>query len=95
MSTRPFSINDIEEPITKIRRDQYKKILEIIRTNAEFPTIALGLVRDYVKNSSARNVVQAVNFDNDKNPTEIIVWTPDTQYYYRLTLPKPIETPTL
>jgi len=95
MSTRPFSINDIEVPITKIRRDQYKKILEIIRTNAEFPIIALGLVRDYVKNSSARNVVQAVNFDNNENPTEIIVWTPDTQYYYRLTQPKPIETPTL
>ena len=95
MSTRPFSINDVEVPITKIRRDQYKKILEIIRTNAEFPIIALGLVRDYVKNSSARNVVQAVNFDNNENPTEIIVWTPDTQYYYRLTQPKPIETPTL
>ena len=95
MSTRPHSLNDIEEPITKIRRDQFKKIRGIIDINREFPTVALGLIRDYVKNSSARDVVKAVNFDNDEKPTHIIVWTQDTQYHYRLTLPKPIETPTL
>jgi len=95
MSTRPHSLNDIEVPITKIRRDQYKKILGIIRDNMQFPIVALGLVRDYVKNSSARDVVKVVNFDNDENPTEIRVWTQDTQYHYRLTLPRQLETPTL
>jgi hypothetical protein len=95
MSSRPYSLNDIEVPTTKIRRDQYKKILEIVRTNIEFPIIALGLIRDYVKNSSARDVVKAVNFDNNEKPTQIQVWTPDTQYHFRLTLPRKLETPTL
>jgi hypothetical protein len=95
MSSRPHSLNDIEVPITKIRRDQYKKILGIINDNMQFPIVALGLVRDYVKNSSARDVVKVVNFDNDENPTEIRVWTKDTQYHYRLILPRQLETPTL
>ena len=53
MSTRPHSLNDIEEVILKIRRDQHKKINAIVKNNAKFPLVAIGLVRDYVKNSSA------------------------------------------
>jgi hypothetical protein len=66
---RPISLND-EVPVThKIRRDQHKKIKGIVDTNAKFPIVALGLVRDLVKNTSMREVVSAVGFsDNEGRP---------------------------
>jgi len=68
MSTRPHSLNDEVDPIQKIRRDQQKKISGIISANAKFPTVALGLVRDYVKNCSAHRVVKNVSLDNANDP---------------------------
>ena len=101
MSTRPHSLNDIEEPILKIRRDQHKRINTIVKDNAKFPLVAIGLVRDYVKNSSASQVVKAVTFDiqyqhgNTKEPISIMVHTPHTAYDFRFKLPQKLEIPTL
>ena len=101
MSTRPHSLNDIEEPILKIRRDQHKRINTIVKDNAKFPLVAIGLVRDYVKNSSASQVVKVITFDmeyqydNTKQPKSIVVHTPHTQYNFRFELPLKLESPTL
>ena len=98
MSTRPQSVND-ETPIAKrIRRDQFRRISQIIDVNREFPLIALGLVRDYCKGITD---VLSVSFDNPESPKEIIVRTnPDqtmggTQYHYRINKVSLIEVPTL
>ena len=101
MSTRPHSLNDIEEVILKIRRDQHKKINAIVKNNAKFPLVAIGLVRDYVKNSSASQVVKVITFDMEyqlgksKEPKSIVVNTPHTSYEFRFELPKKLEIPTL
>jgi hypothetical protein len=101
MSTRPHSLNDIEEPILKIRRDQHKRINALVKDNAKFPLVAIGLVRDYIKNSSASQVVDTVTFDMDyqfqrtSEPTAIMVHTPHTSYTFAFRLPKKLETPTL
>ena len=101
MSTRPHSLNDIEEAILKIRRDQHKRINSIVKDNAKFPPVWIGLVRDYIKNSSASQVVKAVTFDmeyqlgNSKEPKSIVVHTPHTQYEFRFQLPTKLEIPTL
>lgn len=108
MSTRPHSLNDEVDPIQKIRRDQQKKITGIVSANAKFPIVALGLVRDYVKNCSAHRVVKNVSLDSthndDKhlthlelagNPTPqqyITVHTKDTKYHFRIK-PDPIIVP--
>jgi hypothetical protein len=64
---RPISLND-EVPVThKIRRDQHKKIKGIVDTNSKFPIVALGLVRDLVKNTSMREVVSAVGFSDSEH----------------------------
>ena len=98
MSTRPQSVND-ETPIAKrIRRDQFRRISQIIDVNREFPLIALGLVRDYCKGITD---VHSISFDNSESPKEIIVRThPDqtmggTQYHYRLNKVLKLEIPTL
>ena len=101
MGTRPHSLNDIEEPILKIRRDQHKRINTIVKDNAKFPLVAIGLVRDYIKNSSASQVVKVVTFDreyqHDKSltPQSIVVHTPHTSYEFSFKLPTKLETPTL
>jgi hypothetical protein len=101
MSTRPHSLNDIEEPILKIRRDQHKRINTIVKDNAKFPIVAIGLVRDYIKNSSASQVVKAVTFDKSfqhketETPTSIVVHTPHTSYEFQFKLHTKLETPTL
>lgn len=98
MSTRPQSVND-ETPIAKrIRRDQFRRISQIIDVNRAFPLIALGLVRDYCKGIGD---VQTVQFDSTESPQEIIVRThPDqtiggTQYHFRINRIGLIEVPTL
>ena len=101
MSTRPHSLNDIEEPILKIRRDQHKRINTIVKDNAKFPLVAIGLVRDYVKNSSASQVVKVITFDMEyqlgksKEPKSLVVHTPHTSYEFRFELPTKLEIPTL
>ena len=101
MSTRPHSLNDIEEPILKIRRDQHKRINTIVKDNAKFPIVAIGLVRDYIKNSSASQVVKAVTFDRayqydpTLTPQAIVVHTPHTSYEFQFKFHTKLETPTL
>ena len=101
MSTRPHSLNDIEEPITKIRRDQHKRINTIVKDNAKFPLVCIGLVRDYIKNSSASQVVKTVTFDmeyqhgNIKEPESIVVHTTHTRYEFSLKRSIKLEIPTL
>jgi hypothetical protein len=101
MGTRPHSLNEIEEPTLKIRRDQHKRINAIVKDNAKFPSVVIGLVRDYIKNSSASRVVKTVTFDmeyqlgNTVEPHSIVVHTPHTKYEFRFLLPQKIETPTL
>jgi hypothetical protein len=101
MSTRPHSLNDIEIPITKIRRDQHKRINTIVKDNSKHPIIALGLVRDYVKNSSASQVVLKVTFDMNyqlektTEPEAIVVHTTHTVYEFSLKRPIKLEIPTL
>ena len=88
---RPISLND-EVPVThKIRRDQHRKIKGIVDTNAKFPIVALGLVRDLVKNTSMREVVAAVGFsdsegrsiphDGSETPKSITVYTKGFNHY--------------
>jgi hypothetical protein len=101
MGTRPHSLNDIEEPILKIRRDQHKRINTIVKDNAKFPLVAIGLVRDYIKNSSASQVVKTVTYDmpyqlgHINEPQSIVVHTPHTSYEFAFKLPTKLETPTL
>ena len=92
MSSRPHSLNDVEIPVLKIRRDQFKKIKGIVELNAKFPLVALGLVRDYCK--GIENVIK-VRFDNEQNPQWIIVHTPDTGYHFKFVPFRKLETPTL
>ena len=110
MSTRPHSLNDEVDPIQKIRRDQQKKITGIISANAKFPIVALGLVRDYIKNCSAHRVVKNVSLDNANdtsinhnivlagNPNQvqfITVHTRDTKIHFRIKQDPIIEAPSL
>lgn len=111
MSGKVISLNDEMPQTFKIRRDQHKRIKDIVDTNNKFPIVALGLVRDYVKNCSASSVVAAVNFGEDygsdptSNPKHIVVHTIEsgrrsaeslgTTYYFRLNPEPKIEAPTL
>lgn len=109
MSGKVISLNDETPQTFKIRRDQHKRIKDIVDTNSKFPIVALGLVRDYVKNCSASSVVAAVNFGEDDrnslNPKHIVVHTIEsgrgsaeslgTTYFFRLNPEPKIEAPTL
>ncbi len=76
----------------QIRRDQRKRISEMVKANQANPSIAIGLVRDYCKGNSK---IGFIRFDNPTNPQNILVFTEGTTYYYRLTETKHIEPPTL
>ena len=95
---RVISLNDEVVETPKIRRDQQRKIQNIVRTNGEFPIIALGLVRDYTKGLEQ---VRNTQFDDEVNPTYIKVTLKSdssrmyTIYTYKLTPPILLETPTL
>ena len=98
MSARPQSAND-EVPVSKrIRRDQFKRISSIIDANSQFPIIALGLVRDYLKGNPD---IRTIHFDDENHPNEIIVYTiPNngiggTEYHFKIRKPILLETPTL
>lgn len=86
---RPESLNDYIPPVTKIRRDQHKKVKGIVDTNARFPIVALGLVRDLVKSTSMREVVGGVGFSDKayrslphdaENPAYITIYTKGFDY---------------
>ena len=76
----------------QIRKDQRKRISEMVRDNSAHPSIAIGLVRDYCKGNSK---VGFIRFDNPDNPKNIIVFTEGSTYYYRLTDTKRQTPPTL
>ena len=97
MSTRPQSVNDETPAAPRLRKDQRRKINEIVRANREYPIVALGLVRDFTK--SYEGVKSA--FDNDKTPTAILVTYNDTdarmltQYQYSLEPTIILDSPTI
>lgn len=95
---RVISLNDEVVETPKIRRDQQRKIQNMVRANGEHPLIALGLVRDYTKGLEQ---VRNVQFDNEETPEFIKVTLKSdssrmyTIYTYKLQAPILLETPTL
>jgi hypothetical protein len=76
----------------QIRRDQRKRIADLVKANQAHPQVALSLVKDYCKGNAK---VGFIRFDNPNNPQSIIVFTEGSTYYYRLSDTKRIEAPTL
>jgi hypothetical protein len=95
---RPVSVNDEVREMPKIRKDQYRKVLEVVRTNSKFPSVALGLVRDMVK---GYDNFKTVILDNEENPTKITLFLYNsyskmhTQYEFSLIPPIILEPATL
>lgn len=46
---RGISLNDETIIAPRLRKDQREKIRTLVRTNGDFPLVALGLVRDALK----------------------------------------------
>ena len=98
MSSRVFNVNHQIANAKQIRRDQYRRVRQMVTVNAEHPVIALGLVRDYFKNNPD---VRSVRFDDIQFPTAIVVDTVNnlevgnTQYYFTLFPSVRIDAPTL
>lgn len=96
MSARPQSVNDETPVAPRIRRDQRRRISDIVRSSGAEPLVAIGLVRDFLKGHDVR-----VAFDSETEPTAILVTANDvdtkmlTQYQYRLVPHVRLETPTL
>lgn len=93
-STRAVSINDEMIASPRLRRDQKTKIRTIVRTNAEHPIIAQGLVRDMLKGYSV-----IVQISEDGTALEVTTKDGDnsmyTTYTFPFQAPLQIETPTL
>jgi hypothetical protein len=93
-----ISLNDEVVTQPRIRRDQYRKISTLVRTNGEFPLIALGLVRDFAKNIED---VRSIQLDSDENPTYVSLKLVNayskmhTEYQFNLIAPILLESPTL
>ncbi len=95
MSTRPESINDEALAAPRLRKDQRRRISDIIRAS-ETPTTALYAVRNFLSTGSS-----VANLDSDTSPTVIQVSCNDqnakmsTQYQFKLTAPTRLDSPTL
>jgi hypothetical protein len=93
-----ISLNDEHVEAPKIRRDQQRKCQNLVRTNSQFPIVALGLLRDYLKGI---DTVRTIKLDDEVAPTRIeVILKSDitrmsTTYTYRLEAPHLLETPTL
>lgn len=93
-----ISLNDEVVSHPRIRRDQYRKISTMVRTNGEFPIIALGLVRDFAKNIED---VRSIQLDSVESPTYISLKMKNeyskmhTEYQFDLITPLLLESPTL
>lgn len=93
-----ISLNDEVIAHPHIRRDQYRKISVMAKTNGEFPLIALGLVRDYTKNIAD---IRSIQLEPKENPTHISLILKSeyskmhTEYLFALTSPILLESPTL
>lgn len=90
------SLNSEPVEIPKIRRDQHKRIANIVRSNSNFPEIALGLVRDYTKGIEH---LKSVRIDEVEKCIKLTLkndyskmWT---EYQFSLEAPLLLETPTL
>jgi hypothetical protein len=86
------SLYDEHYSPVQIRRDQRKRILDMVQTNSAHPEVALNLVRDYCRSSAK---VSFVRFDQFPNPTGIIVFTEGTSYHFRFRNTQKLEAPTL
>lgn len=93
---RVISLNDEVVEIPKIRKDQQKKIQNIVRDNAKNPLIVVGLIRDYVKHmdhfvtvqhNEAEDYIQLI-FKNQHSKMQ-------TEYTFKLSAPIILEAPTL
>jgi len=75
MSTlgRPVSLNDEPVPTPKMRKDQQRRIKQIVKDNSKNPVVALGLVRDYTKSLESLQEVCSVTFDDNESPSRIEV----------------------
>jgi hypothetical protein len=93
MSARPQSINDETPVAPRLRKDQRRRISDIIRTS-DAPITALYAVRNFLSTGTA-------NFDNDDTPSTIQVSCVDgeskmsTQYQFKLAAPIRLDSPTL
>ena len=82
-------------PTPKIRRDQYKRISSIVRINSQFPEVALGLVRDYIKHAPD---VKAILLSDDKTYIRVIMKNDhrlEAEYQFNMIPQILLETPTL
>jgi hypothetical protein len=73
MSTRPHSLNDELPSNPNIRRDQYKRILGIVKIHRDRPQLAFDLIRDYCKGVDKVKTVFLYPAGVDEIPTEIRV----------------------
>jgi len=79
----------------KIRRDQYKRISAIVRNNSQFPEVALGLVRDYIKHAPG---VVAILFNDDQTAIRLCMRNAEgmsSEYQFNMIPQILLETPTL
>lgn len=93
-----ISLNDevVESP--KIRKDQMRKIQALVRANADYPHVALNLVREMAKGFPFyRNAA----LDSETEPTEILLFTQSdsskmiTTYSFSLIKEPHLPIPTL
>ena len=95
MSARPQSINDETPVAPRLRKDQRRRISDIIRTS-DAPITALYAVRNFLSTGASK-----ANFDNDSTPSTIQVSCTDQdskmspQYQFKLTAPIRLDSPTL
>jgi hypothetical protein len=91
-----ISLNDEVVEIPKMRKDQQRKIQNLVRANGEFPIVALGLVRDYAKGIEH---VRSIQHDEVDGVIKVILKSDYskliTEYTFRLQAPILLETPTL
>jgi len=79
----------------KIRKDQYRRISNIVRTNARFPEVALGLVRDYIQHAPD---VKAIILNDDQTAIHLCMRNVEglsSQYQFNMIPQILLETPTL
>jgi len=73
MSARPHSLNDELPSNPNIRRDQYKRILGILKIHRDRPQLAFDLIRDYAKGVDKVKTVFLYPNGTGDIPTEIRV----------------------
>ena len=107
MSTRPHSLNDELPSNPNIRRDQYKRILGILKIHRDRPQLAFDLIRDYAKGVEKVKTVFLYPAGADETPTEIRVVSQGshtesmatqimtTVYSFPFERPEILEPPTL